>query len=368
MTDAVRPLVAFGRKLRGEGVRVGTGQVVAWCEAVAMLDPTDVDDLYWAGRSCLVSRREDIGRFDRAFDQFFRGRRPPSEARAQGTPPPAVAGVAIELRRAQREAEDDGDRIGSVASSAETLRRKPFADCTPEELAELRALLSHIELSAPRRLTRRTEPHRRGTRHDLRRSIRRALRSDGELLHAERRRRRQRARRIVLLLDVSGSMAEYSRALLQFAHAAERGGRRVETFCFGTRLTRVTADLARRDPDAALRAASERVLDWDGGTRIGDSLEDFLHRFGRPGLARGAVVVICSDGLERGDPDVLAAQMERLSRVSHRIVWVNPLKGNPAYEPLARGMNAALPWIDVFVPGHDFASLEALAGLLAETR
>jgi hypothetical protein len=165
-------------------------------------------------------------------------------------------------------------------------------------------------------------------------------------------------------------MAEYSRALLQFAHAAARGGRggRVEAFCFGTRLTRITPSLGLRNPDAALAEAAQQVLDWDGGTRIGDCVADFVRRYGRAGLARGAIVIVCSDGLERGDPAVLAAEMKRLRRLAHRIVWVNPLKGDPAYEPLARGMNAALPAVDAFVPGHDMASLEALAEILATMR
>jgi uncharacterized protein len=167
----------------------------------------------------------------------------------------------------------------------------------------------------------------------------------------------------VLILDISGSMAEFSRALLQFAHSAATGTR-VEVFCFGTRLTRITEALRSRDADRALGEAAEAVVDWEGGTRIGDSLREFVAGWGRHGLARGAVVVICSDGLERGDPEVLAAQMGRLSRLAHRVVWVNPLKGDPAYEPLARGMRAALPHVDVFVSGHDLASLEALTELI----
>ena len=193
------------------------------------------------------------------------------------------------------------------------------------------------------------------------------MRSGGEVIEPSWRTRRERPRRLILLLDVSGSMAEYSRALLQFAYSAGRGSQ-VETFCFATRLSRVTDVLARRDPDIALAQASEAVVDWDGGTRIGDALGEFTREWGRRGLARGAIVVICSDGLERGDPEALAAEMERLRRLTHRIVWVNPLKGDPAYEPLARGMRAALPYIDVFVPGHDLASLEALAQLLPALR
>jgi uncharacterized protein with von Willebrand factor type A (vWA) domain len=182
-----------------------------------------------------------------------------------------------------------------------------------------------------------------------------------------RRARRLRHRRLVLVLDVSGSMAEYSRALLQFAHTAARArGVPTEVFCFGTRLTRVTHELARRNADQALAKASEAVLDWEGGTRIGESIDTFLRVWGRRGVARGSVVVICSDGLDRGDPAVLATQMERLARLAHRVVWVNPLKGDARYEPLAGGMRAALPYVDAFLSGHDLSSLEVLARLLPE--
>jgi uncharacterized protein len=187
------------------------------------------------------------------------------------------------------------------------------------------------------------------------------------LLGRSWRARRPRPRRLVLLLDVSGSMAGYSRALLQFAHSAARAQAiPTEVFCFGTRLTRVTVALRDRRPDDALARAAATVVDWEGGTRIGDAIRAFVRDWGRRGMARGAVVVICSDGLERGDPGALAAEMEKLSRLAHRVVWVNPLKGDPRYQPLARGMAAALPFVDVFVSGHDLASLEVLSDLLPD--
>jgi uncharacterized protein with von Willebrand factor type A (vWA) domain len=336
---------------------------------MALLDPTDLDDLYWAGRACLLSRHSDIALYDRVFDGFFRG----GEIRltasaAPGSLPPAISPLPLtEGARGEPGAPDEAP-IGTVASSREALRRKPFSSCTPEELAALRELIARMRLDSPRRSGRRTEPHRRGRRPDLRRSIRRSLRTGGELIEPTWRRRRTRPRRIVLLLDVSGSMAEYSRALVQFAYSASRSGGQVETFCFATRLTRITGTLRRRDPDAALAEASEAVLDWDGGTRIGEAVAEFTRSWGRRGLARGAVVVVCSDGLERGDPEVLALEMERLRRLTHRIVWVNPLKGDPEYQPLARGMRAALPFVDAFVPGDDLASLEALARLIPAIR
>jgi uncharacterized protein len=287
---------------------------------------------------------------------------------APGTVLPAVVPTA-DPTAPKRPTRRAGERAaGTVASDLEALRRKPFSECTPEELAALRALMARLELDPPRRRGRRTEPYRHGPRPDLRRMLRRSLRAGGELAEPAWRRRRDRPRRVVLLLDVSGSMADYSRALLQFAYSAARGGRSVEAFCFATRLTRITEALRRADPDAALAQASERVVDWDGGTRIGESLAEFRRTWGHRGLARGGVVVICSDGLERGEPEALADEMKRLRRLSHRIVWVNPLKGDPAYEPLARGMRAALPHVDAFLAGHDLSSLETLSGLLPALR
>ena len=195
--------------------------------------------------------------------------------------------------------------------------------------------------------------------------MRRALRTGGDPAVLARRERQVKQRRVVLLLDVSRSMTAYSRALLVFAHAALRTAPRWEAFCFGTRLTRLTRALATTDPDEALRRASDAALDWDGGTRIGESIQAFLDGYGHAGLARGAVVVVCSDGLDTGDPELLAEQMGRLRRLAHLVVWLNPLREDPRYEPLARGMAAALPHVDVFAAGHDLASLEELAEQLA---
>jgi uncharacterized protein with von Willebrand factor type A (vWA) domain len=354
-------LVGFGAALRNEGLTVGSGQVIAFCRAAASLDPADALDLYWAGRACLISRQSDLELYDRMFRAYFLGDeglrsigvvsrdRPDPSLR----PPMPLAGEAGAWDQPP----------GALASSIEILRRKRFSDCTPEELAALRRLIARLRVSPPERKVRRTAPARRGRAPDLRRTLRRSLRTRGEFLDRYWRKRRVRPRKLVLLLDISGSMAEYSRALLQFAHSATAGAR-VEVFCFGTRLTRITDALQRRDPDRAISQASEVVVDWEGGTRIGDSLRQFLAGWGRQGMARGAVVVIYSDGLERGEPAFLEEQMARLARMTHRVVWVNPLKGDPAYEPLARGMSAALPFVDVFVSGHDLASLEALTDLI----
>jgi uncharacterized protein with von Willebrand factor type A (vWA) domain len=241
------------------------------------------------------------------------------------------------------------------------LRRKSFAELTREELAELAELAAQLGLAVPERRTRRRREARRGA-PDLRKTLRRSFRAGGEPLELARRRRRRRPRRLILLLDVSRSMSGYSQGLAVVAHGVLRGNRRWEAFCFGTRLTRVTRALAGSNPQEALERAAAEVLDWDGGTRIGESVKAFLDRFGHGGLARGAVVVICSDGLEVGEPELLREQMERLARLAHRVIWLNPLKQSPAYQPLARGMQAALPSLDRFASGHSLAAFaEALA-------
>lgn len=368
MTDLLPALVGLGHELRAEGLAVGSGQLIAFSQAVAALDPSDADDVYWAARACLVSRREDLAAFDRAFRRWA-GRAGGIAMRVTGRLPRLPAAAARDqpgtVRRRPGEAVDA--ESGRVASGADVLRHKRFADCSPEEMAAIAGLMARLRLRPPRRRVRRTTHSARGRYPDLRRTVRRSMRSHGELLEQSWRARRYRARRLVLLLDVSGSMAGYSRALLQFAHTAARA-RAVptEVFCFGTRLTRVTVALRHRRPDEALARAAETVVDWEGGTRIGESVRTFIRDWGRRGMARGAVVVICSDGLERGDPDALAAEMAKLSRLAHRIVWVNPLKGDARYQPLARGMAAALPFVDVFVSGHDLASLEVLSELLPD--
>jgi uncharacterized protein len=336
VSDSVGALAAFGRALRAEGLPVGTGRIASFSRAAALLSP---GDLYWAGRATLVARRDQIPVYDRVFCAFFGG------ARASRAKPPRTS-LAFEEEVA-------------LASPVELLRRKNFADCSAEELAELAALMTQLRLVVPTRRSRRLAPARAG-RPDLRRTLRRSFRTGGEPLERRFRARRRRRRRLVLVLDVSGSMADYSRALLVFAHVALRADRRWEAFCFGTRLTRLTQALAASRPDEALRRAADEVFDWNGGTRIGESLKLLLDEYGHRGLVRGAVVVLCSDGLEIGDPDLLAEQMARLSRLAHRVVWLNPLKGDPAYEPLARGMHAALPHVDVFAAGHNLASLEEL--------
>ena len=345
--DRVVPAFAgFGRELRAAGLPVGTGQVLSFCRGLARLDPTDLRDVYWSGRACLVSRHDDLAAYDDVFARYFLG----------GAARPLVPVVEEKLSIAT-------DDVGRVASDVELLREKDFAECDPDELAAIGRLLADI-VAAPMRRSRRTRRARRGVRPDLPRALRAQIRRGAPALPIPRRRPRVRPRPLVLLLDVSGSMSDYSRALLQFAYAVTQGPGRVEVFCFGTRLTHVSSALARRDPDQALRQAADAVVDWEGGTRIGESLREYLRAWAWRGGYRAAVVVICSDGLERGDPDVLAAAMARLARLAYRIVWVNPLKAGPSYEPATRGMRAALPHIDLLVSGHNLASLVDIAAVI----
>jgi uncharacterized protein with von Willebrand factor type A (vWA) domain len=343
LSDGTATLVTFGRALREEGLAVGTGRIAEFCRAAGLLAP---DDLYWAGRATLVAHPRDVPVYDRVFTTFFaqRGPRAPVRMRIRAH----VDQVDVDL---------------ALASPVELLREKSFDRCSADELAELAALMAQVPMSLPLRRTRRRIAARRGA-PDLRRTLRRSFRTGGEPLERAWRTRRLRPRRLVFLLDVSGSMADYSRGLLMFSHAMLRADRRWEAFCFGTRLTRLTHAFATVDLDEALSRAAEEVVDWNGGTRIGESLKQFLDEYGHRGAGRGAVVVICSDGLEVGDPELLADQMARLSRLAHRVVWVNPLKGDAAYEPLVRGMRAALPYIDVFASGHNLVSLEEVAAML----
>jgi uncharacterized protein with von Willebrand factor type A (vWA) domain len=253
-------------------------------------------------------------------------------------------------------------------SPAEVLRHRDFAAYTRAEFQEARRLMSDVRLAGALRRSQRLRPttrRRPGSPPDLRRTVRSSLRAGGEPVSRWYLAPARRPRRVVLLCDVSGSMEPYARALLRFLHAAVVGRGRIEAFALGTRLTRITRELSSRDPDAALSAAGRRVPDWSGGTRLGDGLREFNDGWGQRGMARGAVVVILSDGWDRGDPDLLAEQMARLHRLAYRVVWVNPLKASPGFAPLARGMTAALPHVDEFVEGHSLASLEALADVIA---
>jgi uncharacterized protein len=364
----VSVLTGFGRELRGSGVTVGSGDILTFCAAMEPLDPTDLLDLYWAGRATLVTKRDDIPVYDEVFRRYFLGGADPVrdlitlKARVEAEAETMLAAPATSPDPA---GEQEEAVLGWMASDVEALKRKSFGACTPEELAALRRIMTRIRLTPPRRRTRRTVPARSGRQPDLRRMVRESMRLHGDPAQLAFRRRRVKLRPLILILDISGSMADYSRNLLQFAYSARQAAARVEVFCFGTRLTRVTKALQTRRPDDALERAARVVFDWEGGTRIGESLDSFVRDWGRRGMCRGGVVVICSDGLDRGDPEVLAAAMERLARLCHTLVWMNPHKGSdPAFRPSTLGMLAAAPHIDRLLSGHDLASLEELAALL----
>jgi uncharacterized protein with von Willebrand factor type A (vWA) domain len=367
-TGFVSVLVDFASELRSAGLAVGSGDILTFCSAMIPLDPSDLLDLYWAGRATLVTRRENIPVYDEVFRRFFLGGADPIPEmltlKAQVT---AEAQAVLEVPATDPAGggHDEEATLGLMASDAEALRHKSFAACTPEELAAVRRIMARIRLTPPKRRTRRTRSAPTGRAPDLRRMMRESQRLHGESAELFWRRRRVRLRPLILILDVSGSMADYSRNLLQFAYSAKRAAAKVEVFCFGTRLTRVTRALDHRRPDDALERAARTVFDWEGGTRIGDSLDAFVRDWGRRGLCRGGIVVICSDGLDRGDPGILAAAMERLSRLSYRVVWMNPHRGdNPNFRPSTLGMMVAAPYIDLTLSGHDLSSLEELATLL----
>jgi uncharacterized protein with von Willebrand factor type A (vWA) domain len=379
MDQGLQRLVGFGRLLRRRGLPVGTGRILTFCRAVAALDRIDRTGIYWAGRVAMVARKEDLPAYDTAFAEWFPGRRArdvmamiSGQDQRLGVPPELEVlldqGIPEDSWEPAEGDEDGETPVGVLASGAEVLRAKSFDDLTEDERIQADHVIRALAVHLPTRRSRRYRPSPYGRRFDQRRTLRASLRTQGEPFRRAWRDRRDRARPLVLILDVSGSMSAYSRALMQFGFAAMRAGRRVEVFCFGTRLTRVTRALARTEPDEALREVAASVVDWNGGTRIGASLKELLDRWSQHVAMRGAVVVLCSDGLERGEPALLAAQVARLSRLSHRLIWVNPLKGSPRYEPLARGMAAALPHVDVFLAGHNLESLESLCGVLEGAR
>jgi len=369
--ESERVAVGFARVLRGAGLDVPVGTVVTYAEALAAIGLEHRTGVYWAGRSTLVRRIEDVPLYDRAFRAYWLAR---DDDGTFVEPPPEHITLLLddedlpEGQEGDEEGELEEREVITVRFSAhEVLRHKDFAAYTRPELDEARRLMADLRLAGALRPSRRQRRSRRAKgRPDLRRTVRSALRAGGEPVRREWTDHDERPRRLVLLCDVSGSMEPYARALMRFLHAAVVGRTKVEAFALGTRLTRITRQLTSRDPDAALAAAAHEVTDWSGGTRLGEGLRAFNDRYGQRGMARGAIVVILSDGWERGDPDVMAEQMRRLSRVAHRVVWVNPLKASPGYAPLARGMAAALPYIDDFVEGHSLAALQELAEVISK--
>ncbi len=367
-------LVLFGRALRRLGVDATLPQILTLIEALDHVELRRRHQLKDAARTILVQRREQIEIFDRAFDLFF------STAAFK---PRERIDLGRLLRRTLRRskpvapAADDGEPstgaegdaelldVRATYSAGETLRHKDFAELTGGELATVRRMMLerpwHIDL----RRTRRKVAAAKGPYLDVRRTLRRSLRSGGELVDLQWRRRRQKPRPLVVLCDISGSMEAYSRIFLQFIYALATATDRLEAFVFGTRLTRISRQLQHRDVDQALRQAAAAVVDWGGGTRIGESFKRFNYDWGRRVLGRGAVVAVLSDAWDRGDVDLLERETARLRRSCGRLLWLNPLIGSPGYEPLTRGIRKVLPYIDDFLPIHNLTSLEQLGRVLA---
>jgi uncharacterized protein len=363
--DVVDTMLGFARTLRAAGVAASPDRVEAMLAAVGSLDVLDPGAVYWAGRLTLCGGPDDLDRYDAAFAAYFAGE-VPRASRPSGPPPVPQLAVSAPLEPSTGDGDDESEnpQLAVQASPDEVLRHRDVAGLTPAERDHLRRLFALLAPATPMRPSRRRRPSLRGAVHPAR-TVRSALRDGGEVRRLMHHRRQARPRRVVLLVDVSGSMSPYADALLRFAHAAVRARpSSTEVFTIGTRLTRVTRELRQRDPDAALAASGSAIPDWSGGTRLGEVLKAFLDRWGQRGTARGAVVVLCSDGWERGGTELLAGQTVRLRRLAHSVVWVNPHKGRTGYEPLTGGMQAALPSVDHFVSGHSMAAFEELTGVI----
>ena len=358
--DGTTMLVAFTRALAAAGLPVGTERTGAFLRAAATLGMDSGRDVYWAGRATLTSDPDHLSVYDAVFAAYFSDLGDLPAARRTPALPTKTLVPLADVPSAADQAEQAPPSVKAGAAATEVLRHRDLAGLTDAERRELAQLVHLLEPGLPRRPSRRHAPHHRGP-IDPRRTVRAMLANGGEPGVPARHHRRTRPRRIVLLIDVSGSMAAYADSLLRFAHAVHRAQPgAVETFTLGTRLTRISRGLAHRDPDRALAAAAAAIPDYSGGTRLGDTLKAFLDRWGRRGVARGAVVVLFSDGWERGSPDELAEQISRLHRLARSLIWVNPHKGKDGYAPVQGGIVAVLPHLDHFVAGHSLAALEDL--------
>jgi uncharacterized protein len=354
-------LLGFARALRAAGVAVTADRERTYLEAVACVGLDDEAGTYWAGRATMCASPADLERYDQVYAAWFGLDRAGTQPRRD--PARSVPQAPLETHGAA-EGDDQPDETRAEASPVEVLRHRDVASLSPAERARLVALFARLSPRAPRRRAHRHTPASRGT-IDARHTLRTQLRQLGEPGPISWRRRGNRARRVVLLVDVSGSMSGYADALLRLAHAYCASGQPVEVFTLGTRLTHVTRPLHQRDPERALVACGAAVPDWSGGTRLAEGLHAFLDRWGRRGMARGAVVVVFSDGWEREAPEALGEQMRQLHRLAHRVVWVNPHRGKVGYEPVQRGILAALPHIDDFVAGHSMATFEEVLEVVA---
>ena len=362
-------LIVFGRMLRHAGLDVHTGRLQDLAEALQQVNLAVRNEVYHTCRTLLIHRREDIPTFDAVFDTFWRdhsadsaGLTGPPSQRTRQEPAASSAGLETDADESTENATEpkEDEEEWQTWSDASTLAHKDFSDFTAEEVAIAQTALDRLTWTTGMRKTRRWVPGR-GARVDVRRAIARSLRTGGDIVVFPREKRRLRPRPLVLLCDVSGSMERYSRLLLHFAHAMTRQQGHIEVFLFSTRLTNITADLKTRGLDLALSRVSQSVQDWSGGTRIGDALRQLNKRWSRRVLVRGPVVLIISDGWDRGDPEVIRTEISRLQRSCHRLIWLNPLIGTTDYAPLTRGLQAALPFVHDFMPVRTLTNLADLA-------
>jgi uncharacterized protein with von Willebrand factor type A (vWA) domain len=363
VTDPFPGLVGFTAALRAAGLPMTTDRVAAFTEALAALDVTSRVQTYWAGRVTLCGDPDDIRTYDAAFDAWFDPARGPSAPPPSGpAPKPPTLTSLLPSREGRGEGTEEArdELVRATATGTEVLRHRDLGELTPLEREHLRRLLALLRPEPPTRPSRRRAPARRGA-PDPGRTLRAALRNHGEIGDLRRRAPGRRPRKVVLLLDVSGSMEPYADALLRFAHVVvRRSPRSTEAFTLGTRLTRVTPELRQRDPERALRDAGRAIPDWSGGTRLGEAIGAFTDRWGRRGAARRAIVVVFSDGWERGETELLGTQVGRLARLAHRVVWVNPHAGKDGYAPVQGGIVAVLPYLDHLLAGHSLETLERL--------
>ena len=392
MADLAEIMAAFGQALHSAGLPATPERRTRFTQAVLAVNPRNVSQLYWAGRVTLTSCREDVTIYDNIFDQVFQGvvdygdtdsgesqpaesksresgdslkANPENEAQENNTPSMNSSSTPGEQSEDQSMDEDDPPSLLTAVSDDEFLKERNFAACSQEELDLIALLVSRLPLLPPRRPSRRSVRHHQGTRVDMRATVRHSFRTAGDPVNVIVRKRRDRPRRVVLIADVSGSMEPYARVYLHLMLGAVKA-LNAEAFVFATRLTRLTRFLATGKPDQAYRKVSEHTPDWSGGTRIGQALMTFLRDHGQRGVARGAVVVIVSDGWEIDDPAVVGVAMRRLSRLAHHVIWVNPRKAAEKYEPLVGGMAAALPFVDTFVSGHSYNALQEVMAAISQ--
>jgi len=377
-------IIAFGRVLRRAGLEVATGQIMDAMRALQLIGLRSRADVYQALFSIFVTRKEQVELFNQAFHLFWRAPSKLPQVMSLILPQlkmPETAQSKQSLRVKQALAENEAqikppqhrpkneqkEAIDLVLtySPLEVLRKKDFAAFSNEEVVMAKQLLSEMNWNVPGKRTRRFHPNAKGRMLDLRKTVRKNMRNEGELIQLSWRGNQTRMRHIVVLCDISGSMERYSRMLLHFMHAITAGLRRVETFVFGTRLTRITRYLKQRDIDDAVSSVSQKVNDWAGGTRIGDALKDFNYLWARRVLRSGAIVMVISDGWDRGELPLFEREVARLSRSCYRLIWLNPLLGYENYEPLTRGIQTAMPYIDDFLPVHNLESLEQIGEVLS---